>query len=198
VSDQRPDTEPPARPAYGEYATPEEQRARIRQPDATWAIETGQAPDAVEAATPPAAGAQAAVAPAASGPKRGPLGDRITTWVLLALGAFNVLTTAPGLFVFDEQLDALLALFGVDAQVSDPAGVRTWGMIAAVVLIAGFLLTAMITLWWMRRGRIAFWIPLVGFLVTTIAMSACINVPLMGDPAFQQFTDRILGFSVGG
>ena len=35
-----PDERP--RPQYGEYATPEEQRARIQQPDATWALETGQ------------------------------------------------------------------------------------------------------------------------------------------------------------
>ncbi len=31
------------RPQYGEYATPEEQRARIQHPDVTWALETGQA-----------------------------------------------------------------------------------------------------------------------------------------------------------
>jgi hypothetical protein len=195
VSDQRPDAQPPARPAYGEYATPEEQRARIRQPDATWAIETGQAPDAVA----PASAASTVEPITAPAPRaaRGPVGDRIATWVLLALGAFNVITTAPGLFVFDEQLNAVFALFGVDAQVADPAGARTWGMIAAVVLIAGYLLTAMVSVWQMRRGRIAFWIPLVGAVVTTIAMSACINVPLMDDPAIQQLTDRILGLPGG-
>ena len=37
-----PDARP--RPQYGEYATPEEQRARIQRPETTGALETGQDP----------------------------------------------------------------------------------------------------------------------------------------------------------
>jgi hypothetical protein len=40
MSDQTPDS--PARPQYGEYATAEEQRARIRQPDVTESLAAGR------------------------------------------------------------------------------------------------------------------------------------------------------------
>ena len=36
---ERPQRPTRPRPQYGEYATPEEQRARIKQPDTTWALE---------------------------------------------------------------------------------------------------------------------------------------------------------------
>ena len=191
MSDQGRDAdERPPRPQYGEYATPEEQRSRIRQPDASWAIQTGQTSAAPAAAPTPGS--------AASAQRRGPVLDRVITTVLLALGLFNVITTVPGLFAFDVQLQAVLELVGVNTKIADPAGTRQWGMIAGIVMIAGFAATAFFTWLWARKGRVAFWIPLVGAIVTTIAMSACVNVPLMNDPAIEELTNRILGISAKG
>ena len=61
--------ETPTRPQYGEYATPEEQRARIQQPDTTWLLETGQDPDALHGA--PAPAAPSTIAPSADARRSG-------------------------------------------------------------------------------------------------------------------------------
>ena len=83
-------------PLYGQYATPEEQRARIRQPDATWALETGQSVS--PAATPPRqpappAGARPPSATTKAAPTRGRLVDRVVTVGLLAYGLFAVVSS---------------------------------------------------------------------------------------------------------
>ncbi|MBN9169087.1 MAG: hypothetical protein J0J11_04055, partial [Microbacterium sp.] len=39
----------------------------------------------------------------------------------------------------------------------------------------------------LRRGRISWWIPLVGAVVTYAVVYICIAVPLLGDPAFMQY-----------
>ena len=89
MSDERQD-----RPQYGEYATPEEQRARIRQPDATLSLDEGVHPGTVPAAAPQ----HLAVGETDPG-RRGRI-DRIVTFALLALGALllaGLAVTAAGL-----------------------------------------------------------------------------------------------------
>src|SRR5690606_17654611 len=87
-----PDDPRPA-PQYGEYATPEEQRARIRQPD--------------PAAAPPPAAAVQPYAPHppharpttdAARPTRA--ADRIITFALLAYGLITVVTAVPQMLDF--------------------------------------------------------------------------------------------------
>ena len=44
-------------------------------------------------------------------------------------------------------------------------------------------LAATLSLRVLSRGRISWWIPLVGAIVTYTALTACLMVPLFGDPA---------------
>ncbi|MDO8382375.1 MAG: DUF6264 family protein [Microbacterium sp.] len=188
----------PARPEYGEYATPEEQRARIQQPDATHALSSGQSLDAPAAPVPPAppygsasttppalsAGAPAPVVPEASGParpvRRPRTVDRIATFALLGYGLFNVLTSIPAFTEYSTYANTLLDIMGVDAEFS--GGGRGWGLAAAFVLGLGWLLTATLTWLNLRRGRITWWIPLVGGVVFTLTASVLLMVPLFSDP----------------
>ena len=189
----------PERPAYGEYATPEEQRARIQQPDATAALSSGQSLDAPAASAPPAPtygsagpatppplqpGAPPPVVPAASGsarPARRPgTFDRVATFALLGYGLFNVLTTIPGVTNYPTYANTLLEVMGVDAQFT--GGGRGWGLAAAFVLGLGWLLTATLTWQNLRRGRMTWWIPLVGGVVFTLTASVLMMVPLLSDP----------------
>lgn len=176
------------RPQYGEYASPEEQRARIRQPDASWAIDTGQAPGSVPAPSPRSPAAPAPRAAAAAHPV-----DRLVTWVLLGVGLVSVVINVPGYFALDQQLAALFTTLGIDEPIADPSGLRLWGAVAAVVLLVGYALTAWWAWAWLRRGRRAFWIPLVGAAVTLVIASVCINGPLTAEPGFIAFTEQILG-----
>lgn len=188
------DAEPRPRPQYGEYATPEEQRARIAQPDATDALTAGVRP-----ATEPAPVARGVVSPGHA-PRTAPatswrLADRVVTLGLLAYGLFNVVFTAPRLFDFAGFANEYLALLGVDASFSNVDAARVWGPVAGAVYVAGWVGTALLAWWRLRRGGVAFWIPLVGAVVTILVVAACLTVPLSGDPAFAEFVER---FSVGG
>lgn len=180
----------PERPLYGEYATPEEQRARIRQPDATWALETGQAVS--PAATPPRqpappAGARPPSATAKAAPTRGRLVDRVVTVGLLAYGLFAVVSSFVALADFSTFANTWMDTVGIDGEFTNIAQGRLWGTIAAAVFAFGWLVSALISWRMLRRGRITFWVPLVGAVVSYAAVTALLLVPLLGDPAIADY-----------
>lgn len=190
------DGDPRPRPQYGEYATPEEQRARIARPDTTDALAAGvhPAPESGSAA-PVASEAPGAPASRAAAPATGwRLADRIVSIGLLVYGLFNVLFTTPRFFDFAGFANEYLAFLGVDESFSNFDAALVWGPIAGIVYVVGWLASALLTWWQLRRGRVAFWIPLVGALLTILVVAACLTVPLSGDPAFAEFIDR---FSAG-
>ncbi|MFJ6651974.1 DUF6264 family protein [Microbacterium sp. NPDC091313] len=177
-----PDARP--RPQYGEYASAEEQRARIAQPEVTDALETGQAPEA-------AAPGRRAGSPVAGWR----LADRIVAIALLAYGVVNVAVTAPRLFYFAGFANDYFSMMGVDATFTNDGAAAVWGPVAAISYVAGFVATAVVTWRRLRSGRIAFWVPIVGAVLTTIVVAVCITVPLSGDPAFLDAVRKISGGS---
>jgi hypothetical protein len=196
--------EPRPRPQYGEYATPEEQRARIRQPDVTAALDAGEAVAAVPAVRPGAAAGAEAKTPrspkagqpasaASNAPPRTRTIDRIVTFALLAYGLVNVVTAFPVLVDYGAYADTVFDLMGVDAQLSDPGAGRPWGIAAALVLAVGWFITAVVSWWNVRRGRLTWWIPLVGGIVFTVLSGVLVLIPMMSDPAVW---DALMG-SVG-
>jgi hypothetical protein len=168
------------RPQFGEYASPEEQRARIQQPDATWALETGQALDDPAAAAAPPASVQTPPAAASPRPRRV---DRIATFALLGYGLFTVLTSIPSLADYSGYVDTLLGVMGVDAEYSVPAGAQIWGIAAALVLGLGWIATAALSWTNLRRGRLTWWIPLTAGVVLNLIAGGLMLVPIMSDPA---------------
>jgi len=167
------------RPQYGEYATPEEQRARIQEP-APWQLEqvtpvmTDVVPEPGGPAAPPVA------------EKRPRPVDRIVTFALLAYGLVNVISSVPAFLDYGRYTEMMLGMLGVDVQVSDPAAGRAWGVAAAFVLAIGWCATAALSLWSIRRGRLTWWIPLVAGILFTFIAGALMAVPLMNDPAVWQ------------
>jgi hypothetical protein len=185
----------PSRPQYGEYATPEEQRARIRQPDVTRALDTGASATEQPVAAPAFGEANAHLAHAApshparetsvtaAAPPRPRMVDRIVTFALLAYGLVNVVSSFPTFLDYSLYADTMFALLGVDVELADPAAGRPWGIAAALVLAIGWLVTAAFSWWSVRRGRLSWWIPLVGGIVFTLVAGTLMVVPLMNDPA---------------
>lgn len=163
----------PSRPQYGEYATPEEQRARIQRPEVTDALESGVAPQPAPT-TPQAPQARA----------RGPLVDRVITVVLLVYGLVSTVSTIVQLLDFPGYAERAAQILGVDATYTNLSAGYVWGAAASVVYGIGYLVTAVITWRRLARGRISFWVPLVGFVVTTLLAGVCITVALASDPAF--------------
>ena len=169
------------RPQFGEYATPEEQRARIQAP-AAWQQELA-APIMTEA---PAPGIPSPSQPAEPARRRPRPVDRIVTFALLAYGLVNVVSAVPAFLDYGAYAETMLTMLGVDAQLSDPADGRAWGIAAVLVLAIGWCATAAVSFWSVRRGRLTWWIPLVAGILFTFTAGALMAVPLLSDPAVWQ------------
>lgn len=161
------------RPQYGEYATPEEQRARIEQSGAT----PPPVPEQPYVPHPPTAPATTAAAQ----PTR--RADRIITFALLAYGLFTVVSAIPQLLDFTSFAQTWMEVAGVDAEFTNHSGGVLWGRIGAIVFAIGWLLTALASWASLSRRRVSWWIPLVGAIVTFVIVSVCLAVPLLGDAA---------------
>jgi hypothetical protein len=180
VSDPQESPEERPRPQFGEYATPEEQRARIRQPSVTDHLSDGIAPP--PPAAPPFLPPPAPVSGAAV--RRPRLIDRVATFVLLGYGLVTVLSAIPQFVDFTGFVSTLSQVMGLRSDLPVPASGRAWGIAAAVVLGVGWLATFVLSWAVTRSGRLAFWIPLVAGAVINILASFLVVVPLLSDPAF--------------
>ncbi|GAA4351918.1 DUF6264 family protein [Microbacterium rhizosphaerae] len=169
-----PDERP--RPAYGEYATPEEQRARMQH-----------APPA----SPPAPAQPGPVVPAPGAPAaRGHLIDRIVTVALLAYGAFVVVSTVFELSDFTAFADAWMKTMGITGSFTTTPQSQAWATAGVIVFAIGWIVTALISWRVMARGKRAWWIPLVGAVVSWIVLTICLTIPLVADPAVIHWFDQ--------
>jgi len=181
MSDYAPEIGPDGRerPKFGEYATPEEQRARIQQPDAVPAVEPVAMPPAAPLAQRPApVSASAEPTPPRS------QANRLATIMLLAFGAANVMISMFSYLDLTSAFESSYEVLGITEPFTNYAGAKLWGTVAAIVLLVGYLATLMVTWRVLKAGRISWWIPLVGAVVTFAIVCGCIAVPLMGDAAF--------------
>lgn len=181
------------RPRYGELATPEEQRRAAGLPPLDQVVIDDPAagarpagPTIAPAVSQPASGERAPVDEASA--RRHPV-DRLVTIALLAYGLVNVVITAISYLDLTAVMNQAMSVLGIEGEFTNYAQGRLWGTIAAVVLVVGWVLTAVLAVRRLRRGRIAWWIPVVGALVTGAVVSMCLAVPMMGDPAFVAFLD---------
>lgn len=134
----------------------------------------------------------APIAPAAAAPgrRRRPV-DRIITIALLAYGLVSVIVTAVSYLDLPTAMNETMKILGIDGEFTNFAKGRLWGTFAAVVLVMGWALTALLSVRRLRRGKLTWWVPVVGAAATTIAASICIMVPMMGDPAFIAYVESM-------
>lgn len=181
-----------ARPQYGEYATPEEQRARIKEP-VPWPAAADE-PEQPESAPAVSAPAGAPASAASAGLTRGRLVDRVATMVLLSYGLLNIILTAPAMIDYSAYAEQVIAGMGVDATLSDPTAGQPWGIAAVALLSIGWIATAALCWSTARRGRLTWWIALVGGVVFTFVSGTLMVVPIMNDPAvWNALVDRVAG-----
>lgn len=171
------------RPQYGELATPEEQRRAAGLPPIE---EVAIAPPLAPAAE-VAPEARGAAAPSA---RRHPL-DRFATIALLAYGLVNIVITGLSYLDLPRVMNEAMKVLGIDGEFTNFAQGRTWGTIAAIVLAVGWSITAALSIRRLRRGRITWWLPIVGAIVTTGIVTICIAVPMMSDPAFIAYLNSV-------
>jgi len=172
------------RPQYGEYATPEEQRRLAGLPPMDAAAEAPAAPT-------PAPVAETPTRDAVRAPGRP--WDRIITIALLAYGVVNVIMTAMSYLDLPPLMNQSMQILGIEGEFTNYAQGKIWGTAAAVVLVVGWIITAWLSMRRLRSGRLTWWVPLVGAVVTMIVASVCITVPMMGDPAFMAYLNGATG-----
>jgi hypothetical protein len=150
MSDDRPE------PQYGEYATPEQQAAAMGRPYVS---------PAQQAATEEAA--RQAMSQVVIARPTG-YANRFLTVLLLALGALALVERIPTYFSYAASFRGTFAstpLASVTVPASlDAAGIPT--LIANVVLFAATVLVSILLL---RRGRVSFYVPIVGAVLYGIA-----------------------------
>ena len=167
------------RPRYGEYATPQQQRDHIRQPQLSW-------PDPVAAPPPPDA-----VPADAQTPRRRTV-DPVISAMLLVLGLWNVISGIPSLLNYDSLVVEMNTLFQPDIALSDPAVGEFWGLVAAITFGLGWLLTAVLTWRNIRAGRLSWWIAVVGGVVFSLVAGFMLAIPLISDPVVSEELPRLV------
>ncbi len=114
--------------------------------------------------------------------------DRFITWGLLGLAAFSVITGLGDYLNLTQTLNAaydqLMAMEPglVLAPYANPgiAKLLGWAVVMSQAVIIG------LTFWWairrMRSGKLAFWIPVVGFAVSSVIVLIAMILAFVADP----------------
>lgn len=161
------------RPQYGEYATPEEQRRAMGLPEAP-AVYASSTPDA----SPDHTDAHRTEGGAAKHPV-----DRVVTFILLAFGLFTVLNSIPGYLALPEVLQGVYDSLGAGNYTAvDTAA--SLGVTAVVVQGVLWIATAWLAFASLKRGRLSWWIAVVGGAVNFVAVMVIVSVALFADPGF--------------
>ncbi|NYD65484.1 DUF6264 family protein [Agromyces atrinae] len=178
------------RPQYGEYATPEEQRARIQEPP-TWMLEpvAPPAPGGPEAGDDPAKAPAPAAHPVAGAAVVAPKkrADRFVTLALLAIGLYTVLSsvfTATDFRAFSAQW---MEIAGIEGTFTNIEQGTLMLQISVAVMAAVWVITAWLSFRLIARGKISWWIPLVGGVVANLISSVLIGIALFSDPAVMDY-----------
>ncbi|GGH38496.1 DUF6264 family protein [Microbacterium album] len=159
-------TPPAGGPRFGEYATPEEQRAHIRAP-------------LHEPPVPPPAGPPAA-ASAGTSTRRSP-GRTLDRVVAVGLLIYGLLTVVRAATVLLDPV-ALADAIGVDAGSVGLHSTGAWGVAGALVLAVGWFVTAWATWKAHVRGWVLFWIPLAGGAVFNLFSAMIVANALLSHP----------------
>ncbi|CAN5251461.1 hypothetical protein BH09ACT3_BH09ACT3_12910 [soil metagenome] len=167
-------TEERPRPQYGEYATPEQQRAAGGAP-----VPHGRAPEP----TTPAPGPPSAVVQ----PRPW---DRILSIALLAFGLYNVITGVVQFRDLGAMLNQVYELQGVGSY-TETALTAALGTVIVVSQVVIFLVTLTITMSLLRRAKLAFWVPLVGGALAGVIVMVSLLVLMGSDPAFIAYVNEM-------
>jgi len=112
--------------------------------------------------------------------------DAAVTMGLLAAGAFNLLLTLGSYTQLPTTFDGVYKALGSDATYTPTPLTLPIGIALIVANAVVFLVTALLAVGQLRRGRIAFWIPLAGAVTAGLVSVALMSVLIAADPVMQQ------------
>lgn len=104
--------------------------------------------------------------------------DRIITIALLAIGAYGALSVADAMINLQQVFAQLYASFGLGAF-TPPDWFAVLSSVGGIVQLSLWAVTLLMSIQFMRRGRLAFYLPLVAgavsFLVAIVIMSIALG-----------------------
>lgn len=104
--------------------------------------------------------------------------DRIATILLLAAGAMGALNLAEAFMNLDKTFAQIYDLYDL-GTFDAPEWFGVLGTVGWISVLAVYALTLIISVQFMQRGRLAFWVPLAGatlsFILVTILMMIAVS-----------------------
>lgn len=131
--------------------------------------------------------------PSAAGPPPAPRGvprwDRPVTLILLILGLLGATFAASVLIALPDAVQLLYTQqnLGTYVPAASVAPLLTLGMVLQGVI---WLATAGVSVWFLVRGRRAFYVPLIGAAVSLVALFVVMSLALSSDPTLLDFYSR--------
>ncbi len=178
-------TEQRPRPQYGEYASPQAQAQAIAG-SLPPIIPAPTAPHPVTAAAPArSAGSGVRMGGSASRPKSRRW-DLILSLVLLAYGALNVVAQIFQATDLATVLSRFYTVQGIGTFTPTELS-STLGIVLNVITVVVFLATVAVTSTLLRRGRLAFYVPIVGGALALLVALVFVMVLLSRDPSFTAY-----------
>ncbi|HUG50716.1 MAG TPA: DUF6264 family protein [Terrimesophilobacter sp.] len=169
-------TEQRPRPQYGEYATPQVQAQAMGLPTPA---------HAVPSVPPPVPDAR----PADTGHRRQQT-NLIVTVTLLALGLVNVGMSVGSYGNLGATIQTVYDTLGYGTYTSG-ALAASLGIVAIVVSVVVWLVTAAVSALLLRKHRVSWWVPLVGATLVFVAIAIIMTVAVVSDPAFMTYLDTV-------
>lgn len=170
-------TEQRPRPQYGEYATPQVQAQAMGLPAAP--------AHAVPSVPPPVPDAR----PTDTGHRRQQT-NLIVTVTLLALGLVNVGMSVGSYGNLGATIQTVYDTLGYGTYTSG-ALAASLGIVAIVVSVVVWLVTAAVSALLLRKHRVSWWVPLVGATLVFVAIAIIMAVAVVSDPAFMTYLDTV-------
>ena len=164
----------PPVPAYGEYASPEDAANALRS---RWPAPSG---------TPVPADLPLAPVAVAAPPR-----DRWLSIALLAFGLYSVVTTVNGIASIETALQALYTSYGL-GDYAAPAGLGTAKAIGIASQVLLFVAVLLLTVRRIQRGKVSWWIPLLGGVIATVVLVVILGVVIAGDHALMDAATKAL------
>jgi hypothetical protein len=181
------------RPQFGEYASPEEQRAAIKDPS----LNPHYAPPApAEHQAPPMPG-EPSTQPVGAHPgerQAGILGhptDRVFTIALLVIGLYSMISTIMTRGDIAAQMTLAYHSLGIGADYTATARTDLVGNVVAIVFAVLWIVAAGLSYWRMRRGGRAFWIPLTAGVLAAVVRAVGYAMLMLADPTFVHFVQTM-------
>jgi hypothetical protein len=169
-------------PRYGEYATPQDQAQAMGS--SAPMLPSDAAPSQVG----PAWGGPTAASTRPT-PRRW---DLVLTAVILAYATLNVVSQLFLTSSLSTVIKDFYRLQGIGAYTPTPLAV-TLGVVLNVVTAVLYVATVVLTVLQLRRGRVAFYIPIIGGVIAMLVALAFVVVLLTGDPTFTSYMNGLNG-----